>query len=108
MNRILPPFLKTYPQIVRTVKSQQNLFNKNIRCLSDNSKDKTPAPGTLNNIEQSEVDDKFDDLITKVSGFAKAYEKQEESLKEKKVDEVPQTFAQLLRNSPLIDVSIYN
>lgn len=52
-------------------------------------------------------DEKFDVLIPKVSGFAKAYEKQETAVvDEQKASEEPvQSFAAMLRGSKFIDVS---
>lgn len=43
---------------------------------------------------------------SKVGGFAKAFQKHSDSLKEEPTNEPPKTFAALLRNSKFIDVSV--
>lgn len=55
--------------------------------------------------DTSSDEEKYDALIPKLGGFAKAYEKQTSSLQEKPVEGPPQTFASMLRNSKFIDVS---
>lgn len=99
MNRLLLQSSRTYSLFLNNVKNRQ-VLHKSKRCLSDTTKDKNETSG-----ETTPEDDKFDYLIPKLSGFAQAYEKQTEALQEKKPEEVPQTFAALLRNSPFIDVS---
>lgn len=70
------------------------------------------ARNTQNLIKTSAISRNFCEKVeehadgsAKLSGFAKAYEKQAESLTAKEPEETPQTFAALLRNSKFIDVS---
>lgn len=99
MNRVTLQCMKNYRKLMTHTKNCPALFR--YRYLSDSGQDKSAPPPT-----SIEDEKKFDDFIPKMGGFAQAYKKQSAAMKEKPVeDEVPQTFATLLRNSPFIDVN---
>lgn len=89
-----------------------NSFNRVSLALNINKFTKTfvntrnLCDKTQKTIVSSSDEEKYDALIPKLGGFAKAYEKQTSSLQEKPVEGPPQTFASMLRNSKFIDVSI--
>lgn len=76
--------------LTRTLKITRNLCDKTQKTIDSNT---------------GSSDEKFDALIPKLGGFAKAYEKQTSALHEKIDEGPPQTFASMLRSSKFIDVS---
>lgn len=94
MNNFLKP---SFMRNIILVSSNRNAtkLGANIRYLCDKTQ------------KSSAVEDKrLDSLIPKMSGFAKAYQKQETAVadEQKSAEEPVQSFAAMLRNSKFIDV----
>lgn len=94
MNNLLKHSLMRHIQIVSHQRNTTKL-GTNIRYMCDKIQ------------KSSAVDDeRLDNLIPKMSGFAKAYQKQETAVQDeqKGVEEPVQSFAAMLRNSKFVDV----
>lgn len=94
MNNLLKPSLVKHILIVSQQRNAIKL-GVNIRYLCDKTQQKSGVD-----------DERLDNLIPKMSGFAKAYEKQETAVRDeqKGAEEPAQSFAAMLRNSKFIDV----
>ncbi|XP_063703076.1 small ribosomal subunit protein bS1m [Culicoides brevitarsis] len=92
MNKLLNPVLLRH---VFRVTTQQNApkIGSNVRYLCDKVKEPSKAE-----------DESLDALIPKMSGFAKAFEKQEQAVQDERTpkEEPVQSFAAMLRHSKFI------